>query len=301
MLATLLAVAVVLAAALSVRQFLLKRELRRLSSQLRQYNEGQTQKRLDLSYYQRDIEQLAEEINRQMERVAAATAATKRVEDELRQAVANISHDLRTPLTSIFGYIQMLESDTLSPEDRSRYFGIVQNRTNRLRALLDDFFELSVIESVDYRLKLERLDMARLLPEILIGYYDRFDGKHMELQVRLPDAETFILAEEAAVRRVVENLVLNTIRHADGRVDIRLETRGAAVVLEIRNRAAGLADTDVERLFDRFHMADRTRSSSGSGLGLPIARSLMQKMDGTLTASIQEEMFTMTAAWQSTR
>jgi len=223
------------------------------------------------------------------------------VEDELRQAVANISHDLRTPLTSIFGYMQMLESDTLSPEERSRYFGIVKNRTSRLRALLDDFFELSVIESVDYDLKLERIDLARLLPEILLDYYDRFNERRLTLQVRLPEEATFVLAEEAAIKRVAENLILNTIRHADSPVEIWLETRGTVVVLEIRNRAAGLIGTDVERLFDRFHMADRTRSASGSGLGLPIARSLMQKMDGTLTAAMHGDELRMTAQWRTAR
>jgi len=293
-----LSVALVLIAALFIRHGLLKRELNRISLQLRQYNDGETQKRLDLRYYERNIEMLAVEINRQMDRVTLAAAEKKRVEEELRQAVANISHDLRTPLTSIFGYMQMLESDDLPPEERRRYFGIVNHRTARLRALLDDFFELSVIESVDYGLKLERIDLARLLPEILLGYYDRMNERQLTMQVHLPEAETYALAEEAAVRRVVENLILNAIRHAESPVDVRLEARGSSVVLEIRNRAAGLIGTEVEQLFNRFHMADRTRSSSGSGLGLPIARSLMQKMNGSLEAAMLGEELLVMAVWK---
>lgn len=299
MLIALLGAAIVLIAFLLIRHGMLKRELRRMAVQLEQYNDGVTQKRLDLLYFQRDLERLAAEINRQMERVTLTTTEKARVENELRQAVANISHDLRTPLTSIFGYMQMLEKEDLPPEDRRRYFDIVNNRTSRLRALLDDFFELSVIESVDYALKLERIDLARLLPEILLDYYDRFVERQLEPEVHLPDTGACALADEAAVRRVAENLVLNTLRHAGSPVVIRLEARDNAVVLEIRNRAPGLVGTDVARLFDRFHMADRTRSTSGSGLGLPIARSLMHKMNGALEATMIGDELRMTAVWKS--
>lgn len=286
-----------MAAALLIRLALTKREIRRMTAQLQRYNDYETEKKIDLSFYQLDIERLTVEINRVMDRVTQANAERRRMEDELKQAVAYMSHDLRTPLTSISGYIQLLEKDGLMEEERVGYLAVIRNRTGRLQALLNDFFELSVIESADYPLKPERIDMARLLPEILIGFFDRFNERNLQPDIRLPEKETLIVADEAAVRRVAENLILNAVRYADGTVAIRLEQTGPSVVLEIRNKAEHLQGTEAEKLFNRFYMADRTRSGQGFGLGLPIARSLMHRMNGKLTAELAGGELLMRCEW----
>ena len=296
-------VSIVAAAALLARLFFVKRELRRIAAQLRQYNNYETEKKMSLTFYEKDIEALAVEINRQFELVVQANAEKRRTEDELRQAVANISHDLRTPLTSVFGYIQLLESGGSTLAEQREYIAVIKNKAKRLQALLNDFFELSVIESVDYQMKLARIDISRLLPELLIGFYDRFNERGLQMDIRIPDEQTVIIADEAAVRRVVDNLVLNTIRHAAGAAVIRLEKRGEAAVLTIVNEAKHLAGTDVELLFNRFYMADRTRTGSGgggTGLGLSIARSLMLKMNGKLTAELIGDRLHMHCEWKAT-
>ncbi|MBB6673673.1 HAMP domain-containing histidine kinase [Cohnella nanjingensis] len=277
----------------------MKREIRRIASQLRQYNNFETEKKIDLSFIEKDIEALAVEINRQSDLIVQANAEKRRTEDELRQAVANISHDLRTPLTSVFGYIQLLESGGLTPQEQRESIAVIKNRIKRLQALLNDFFELSVIESVDYRMRLERLDMSRLLPEILIGYYDRFNERQLSPNIQIVEEETIIIADERAVRRVVENLILNSIRHAKGDTVIRLEKRGIATILTICNEARHLAGINLDLLFNRFYMADQTRAGIGSGLGLSIARSLMLRMNGKLTAELIDDHLHMKCEWKS--
>jgi signal transduction histidine kinase len=140
--------------------------------------------------------------------------------------------------------------------------------------------------------------MTVLLSDILVGFYDRFNERDIAPDIRLPEEEVVIYADESAVRRVVENLLVNTIKHAAGQVEIRFERQQKTAVLTIVNEAKGLSDRDVRLLFDRFYTVDRTRSAQGSGLGLSIAKSLMDKMNGTLTAELHGDNLTMTCSWK---
>lgn len=301
MLLVLTILSIAAAALLLVRLLLLRTEIRRVTAQLRSYNERATGKKIGVSLFDRRLEALAEQINRQSDLIVEAEAHRIRIENELRQAVSNISHDIRTPLTSIFGHIQLLEEESLTPEERREYVTIIKNRTRRLQALLDDFFELSVIESLDYPLHIQQLGMTSLLSDILVGLYDSFNERELTPDIRLPKENVFIYADESAVRRVVENLLVNAIKHANGQVEIRFERQRDTAELTIINDAQELVGSDVSLLFDRFYTADRTRSGQGSGLGLSIAKSLMTKMGGTLTAKMNGEKLIMTCRWKLQR
>ncbi|RUT48355.1 HAMP domain-containing histidine kinase [Paenibacillus anaericanus] len=277
---------------------MLRRELGRMTEQLYCYNERATGKKIDVALFDQKLEALAGQINRQSNLLVQSEVHRIRVEQEFRQAVANISHDIRTPLTSIFGYIQLLEAESITPEEKLEYVAIVKNRTRRLQALLNDFFELSVIESLDYPLQTEKLGMTVLLSEILVGFYDSFNERNITPDIRLPEENVSVYADESAVRRVVENLLVNTVKHTTGHVEISFKRQQETADLTIVNDAKELAGSDVNLIFDRFYTADRTRSSQASGLGLSIAKSLMNKMDGTLTAELDGEKLLMTCRWK---
>ncbi|WP_052092397.1 HAMP domain-containing sensor histidine kinase [Paenibacillus sp. FSL H7-0357] len=291
-------ISVTVAVLLLAHLLLMRRELGRMTEQLRHYNERTTGKKIDVTLFDQRLERLAGQINRQSDLVVDAEARRRRTENELRQAIANISHDIRTPLTSIFGYIQLLEAEPITPEEKHEYLSIVKNRTRRLQALLNDFFELSLIESSDYQLKTERIGMTVLLSDILVGFYDRFNERDITPDIRMPEGEVAVYADESAVRRVVENLLTNTIKHATGHVKICFQQQPEIAEFTIINEAKELSDIDVRLLFDRFYTVDRTRSGQGSGLGLSIAKSLMDKMNGTLTAELHGGNLKMTCRWK---
>jgi len=286
------------AALLLVHLLMLRRELGRMTDQLRSYNEGVTGKKIDVALFDQKLEQLAGQINRQSHFIVEAEAHRKRIENEFRQAAVNISHDIRTPLTSILGYIQLLEVETITPEEKLEYVATVKNRTKRLQALLDDFFELSVIESLDYSLKTEKLELTDLITDILVEFYDAFNERGITPDIRLPEEKASVYADESAVRRVVENLLVNTVKYAVGQVEIRFERQRLTVDLTIINDAKELVGSDVNLLFDRFYTADRARSAQTSGLGLSIAKSLMNNMGGTLTAELYGEKLMIVCRWK---
>jgi len=294
-----LAIAGFLAAAFCLlRLVALRREIRGIARHLRRYNRHETAAKLTVGTADRSIQALAEEINRHTELIVQANAERRRTEDELRKAVANMSHDLRTPLTSISGYIQLLESRELPEEEKREAVGIIKQRADRLQSLLNVFFELTVLDSTDYSLKPEKLRLNRLLPDILLGFYDKWSERRLEPTFRLPEEPIVVFADESAVRRVVENLMVNTIRHAAGSIDIALEAAAGSAVLTIGNDAPHLQGFDLELLFNRFYMADRSRSGRSSGLGLSIARGLMHKMGGELTAEMKGERLLMKCEWK---
>ncbi len=281
------------------RLYFLQKEIIRATKQLNQVNSHKTEKKIDLTFFDKNLEKLAIEINRQIDQTKLATGEKRRTENELKQAIANISHDIRTPMTSIIGYLQLLESDKLSVEDQKEYVAVVKNGALRLKVLLEDFFELSIIESTDYPLKIEQIQLNKLVQEVLVGFYEEFNQCQLEPIVQIPEGELIIKADSSAVKRVLENLLSNAIRHSRGNVTICLVRCQTSVELVISNPENQMSDKTLSLLFDRFYKADKTRTGKGTGLGLPIAKSLMVKMNGNLTAELKDGQLYMKCVWEN--
>jgi len=278
----------------------IKKQLKNITEQLKNYNMRKTDKKIDITLLNKDIESIASEINNLIDLHIQSNTEKKSAERQLKQAIANMSHDLRTPLTSILGYIQLMEDDGISDEERKQYLRIAKDRTKRLQTLLNDFFELSVIESVDYSLKLENLNIKSIVEETIINLYDKFNEKQIVPNIQMPKEKVSINADESATRRVIENLVSNAIKYSYRNIAIILEKSKTTVDLTISNDAENLTEKDVELFFDRFYMADQTRSGKGTGLGLSIAQSLMDKMNGELSAELKDGYLHMKCSWALT-
>ncbi|ASK64200.1 two-component sensor histidine kinase [Virgibacillus phasianinus] len=291
-------ISALLAVIFLIRYYLVKKEMKSITKQLENYNYHNTEKKVDITFFDKDIEALSVGVNRQIDLIVQANADKRRTEMELKQAVANISHDIRTPLTSIFGYIQLLEAKDVTPEEREEYVAIIKDRTKRLQVLLNDFFELSIIESVDHYLKLETIKMNNVVSEVLMEFYDQFTERDLKPIIMLPKEKISIIADESAVKRVMENLINNAIKHASGNVSISLVQGDSKVIMTISNDANQLDRNDLDMLFNRFYTADQTRSSQGTGLGLSIAKGLMQKMNGNLIAEYKESKLIMKCEWK---
>ncbi|MCK1997933.1 HAMP domain-containing histidine kinase [Psychrobacillus psychrodurans] len=280
------------------RLYFLQKEIKRATRQLSDLNKDITDKKVDIRFFDRDIEKLAKEINNQIDLTKKAKAEKSLTENELKQAISYISHDIRTPMTSILGYMQLLESDEITPEIRKEYTSIVKNSAGRLKVLLEDFFELSIIAQADYPVKIEVIKLNHLIVEVLVAFYEEFNKGNIEPTITIPDHDIIITADPSAVKRVIENLVVNAIRHSSEHVTIQLEKLNTSILLTISNSVTQLSEQDLHHMFDRFYKADQTRTGKGTGLGLPIAKSLMGKMNGNLTAELIENQLFMKCEWK---
>ncbi|MBS5429578.1 MAG: HAMP domain-containing histidine kinase [Lachnospiraceae bacterium] len=275
----------------------MKKELKNILNQLKNYNIRKTEKKIDITLLDKDIEKMTIEINNLIDLHALSNIEKKSAERELKQAIANISHDLRTPLTSILGYIQLIEKPEVTDEERKEYLAIAKDRAKRLQILLNDFFELSVIESVDHSLKLGKLGLNSIVEEIVINLYDKFNEQQIVPSIKIPQEQMNIIGDESAIKRVIENLVINAIRYSDGNVSITLERNNTKINLTISNDVKDITEKDVELFFNRFYTADQTRSGKGTGLGLSIAKALMDKMNGKLSAELKDSWLYVKCSW----
>ena len=276
----------------------IKKEMRRLSVQVERFHQGLSGKKVDIALLDKDIEELAGNINQLIDLAVQSNRDRIRSDRELRQAIANMSHDLRTPLTAIIGYTKLLEVSSVTDEKRQEYMSIIRATADRLHTLLHEFFELSLVQSTEYHLKLEPVQMNALLWEVLTGFYDQFIENQIEPDLQITDEPLIADVDSSAVKRVFENLISNVIRHTTGTVAISLKENEGNILLIIKNQADNLSEQDIDKLFDRFYTADRSRSSRRTGLGLSIAYSLMLKMNGRLTARLQDGCLEMRCEWK---
>ena len=289
---------IILAVIFLTRLFFIKKELRSMTNTLKNDVNQRNNQKLDIQLIDKNIEELAFEINHLIEHIAQANIDKARTENELKQAISNISHDLRTPLTSIIGYIQFLELSEITTAEREHYLIIVKNKTKRLQTLVNDFFELSVIDSNDYHLSPQLVKMNHLTWEILVGFYDQFNKKKMEPTICIQREEIQIMADESAIKRVMENLINNALNHASGNISITLKRQTSSVIFMISNDVENLSQQDIPLLFDRFYTTNYHRSEKGTGLGLSIAKTLMLKMSGSLQAELKEGRLHMICRWK---
>ena len=283
-----------LCAVLGLRLYALEKDIRSCARQLRE-DEGA---RVRMAAPNRAAEDLLSAVNRLLELREADEAEHRRQEHAIRQQISNISHDLRTPLTSILGYLQLLEGDSLTVEERREYLGIVRGRAKALQSLITSFYDLSRLEGGEYPLSREKVDLYHVLSELVAEFYNDFEQSGFDMTVELAPGLPAVTADPAGVLRVFTNLIRNALEHGQKRMSIFLYRQEETVVSAFSTDAAGLTREDVEHVFDRFFTADKMRTGQSTGLGLAIVKALVGQMGHRVTAALDGEMFTVQVRWR---
>ncbi|NMM63442.1 HAMP domain-containing histidine kinase [Clostridium sp. P21] len=285
-------------AILAFRLFYIEKQMKSITNQITDINKNKVDKKITIGLLNKKIETLAEKINEIIQVKKQSEADRVKLENDLRQTIANMSHDLRTPLTSIIGYIQFLKLDNTSEEEKKEYLSIAEKRAKALESLLNDFYELSLIESLDYELNLEKLNINKILQEAVLGKYTDFINRDIRPKIEMPKENIYVIAEEKSLQRVIENLLSNSVKYAKDNVEVYLRVEKGVAVLEVKNTVVELTLNDVKSIFDRFYMADKTRSGKGTGLGLAIVKGLIHKMNGSITADVNEDVLSICCRFQ---
>lgn len=278
---------------LGIRLFYIDKQMEDLTNQISHINKNNLNKKVTIGLMNKKIERLAEKINEILQNKKISEASKVKLENNLRQTIANMSHDLRTPLTSIIGYIQFLKFEDISEKERKEYLDIAEKRAKVLEGLLNDFYELSLIESLDYELDIKKLNFNRILREVILGKYSDFMSINIKPNIEILDDTVYIAAEERSLERIIENLLSNSIKYADNNISICLKKEHNYALMIISNKVKNLSEDDVKNVFNRFYMADKTRSGNGAGLGLAIAKSLTEKMNGIIKADMRNNIFSI--------
>ncbi|MBO6041548.1 MAG: HAMP domain-containing histidine kinase, partial [Oscillospiraceae bacterium] len=201
---------------------------------------------------------------------------------ELKNAVVNVSHDLRTPLTAICGYVELMEREELSP-DAGRYVAVIRERAEAMRSLCEELFRYSLVSSEDEQMHPEVLSLSAALQESFAAAYTMLKDRGITPEISLPETDVQRTLDRTALRRIFSNLLSNAAKYRDGDLHVTLSEQGTIC---FENTASALSETEVGRLFDRFFTVDSARKSTG--LGLAISRTLTERMGGSISASLNE-------------
>ena len=285
-------------AGLGIRVYAVERTLRSAAAQLREREEKGSSVRILMAAPNASAECLISAVNGLLELRQAEEADYRRREQALRQQIANVSHDLRTPLTSILGYLQLLEGDTLSQAAREEYLNIIEGRARALQSLIGSFYDLSRLDGGEYPIARERVDLYAILSELVAGFYNDLTASGLEVTVELAEGLPPVWGDAAAVLRVFTNLIRNALEHGVGTLSIKLYRAGDTVVSAFANGAGGLTEEDVPHVFDRSFTSDKNRTSHNAGLGLAIVKALAEQMGCRTQAALEGPEFVIRVCWK---
>ncbi len=279
------------------RQLTLERGLHNAARRMREQLADETTVRLALPCPSSGAEELLACLNELLELRQSERASYRRKEQELRQQIANVSHDLRTPLTSILGYLQLLEGDSLSPEKKAEYLTVIESRARTLQVFIASFYDLSRIEGGELPLERDKVDLGRALSDQLAAAYEQIEASGLVMDVDVADHLPPVWADSGAVTRIFSNLLTNALRHGKGALTIRLYREENTIVSSFSNRADCLTAEDAAHVFERFYTADKMRTGQSTGLGLAIVKALAERMGHTAAARWENGVFTVEVRW----
>ncbi|MCI8495678.1 MAG: HAMP domain-containing histidine kinase [Lachnospiraceae bacterium] len=217
----------------------------------------------------------------------------RKVNQNYRESITSISHDIRTPLTSVKGYVQMLLQSEVSEEKKVEYTRIVERRLEELQHILDQLFEYARIEAGELPLNPERINVGNLFTEIISMFYEDFSAKGWEPEIRISREALFIQVDRHAFSRILENLMKNALVHGNGNYRFSMESKEGNARICIANETEEIENKELERIFERFYTTDQSRSRRTTGLGLAIAKELTEQMGGKIQAYFGEGFFTV--------
>lgn len=281
----LLAIAVV---ALALKIHLMKKSAREISEQFSEKLTVDTNTLISISSRDKHMRTLASNINSQLRILRSERHRFVQGDIELKEAITNISHDIRTPLTAVCGYLDLMEREEQSEQNR-RYISIIRNRTDILKQLTEELFRYSVFSSKSEDLELEEISLNSALEKSISIYYIALTDSNIAPIISIPEKKIVRKLNKNALSRIFGNIITNAIKYSDGDLIITLSEDGK---IKFSNTADKLDEVQVGKLFDRFYTVETARKSTG--LGLSIAKILTEKMNGTITADYKDGMINVT-------
>ncbi len=271
-----------IAAALAIKLFLIKKSAEEIRESLEEKLSEDTNTLISVSCADKDIRALAASLNKQLRLLNEKRHIYEQGDSELKRAITNISHDLRTPLTAICGYLDLLEREGKT-ENTSEYIKIIKNRTEAMKKLTEELFGYSVIMAGENKLDIKPLTINDVLEESIAAFYAALTDKGIKPNIDITEKKIVRNADRSALSRVFANLLSNAVKYSGGDLDVSLNENGEII---FKNTASGLDEIQVGRLFERFYTVEAGRSSTG--LGLAIAKSLTERMGGEIRAEYIE-------------
>jgi two-component system phosphate regulon sensor histidine kinase PhoR len=272
---------------LVIRQWHFKRQLARVTARIEEIRNGSTNQRVRISTTQKSLNELGGSINRLIDDFQRSMEKVNWLESERKKMITHLSHDLRTPLTAILGYVEFMQTDkTLTEATRQHYFQIISSKGNKLETLIRDFFELSKLEADDELLNPERINIIDKIQEAILSFYHQFQLVQLSPQLQIPEHPIYVWGNGHSIDRIMNNLLSNSLRYGveGGMIGIRVREEEERVWIDVWDQGQGISETDLPYIFERLYTGKASRNAvqQGNGLGLTITKKLVEKQQGEI-------------------
>ncbi len=269
-----------------------RRQVLRLSRHVAFMNEHKTKMLVTEDIHTSELNALTEEINKLAVKTNRIEEEYFRKEREIKDTMANISHDIRTPLTSLDGYFQLLTSAETA-EERERYIMIIKSRIDSLNTMLNELFTYTKLQNESYELEISRINFSKLVFDTCFSFYDEFSDRNIEPIVDFCQQQLYIKANAEALQRTIQNIIKNAFVHGAENVTFKLSENDGKAEFICSNTVNSPEAIDINSIFTRFYKADKARTKTSSGLGLAIAHDFTVKMGGEISAELKDNIFTI--------
>lgn len=270
-----------------------ERRINKINNTLKEVCNGNFNQYFRVEPASRNVRELGSYLNKLTKELHNLEVKTKRTEEERKRMISNISHDLRTPLTSLLGYIEVLENDELSEEDREEYLSIIQRKGKDISNLIEYFFELAKIDAGDITIELIRVNLSEIVQDTLLDFYDDFEKEAIRPQINIPTFPLYVQGNPMSIKRILINLFSNALRYGkEGKVvGIELREEKDRIWVDVWNKGSVISKSDIEHIFKRTYTGEYSRNPSirGNGLGLAIVKKLVELQMGNITVSSEAE------------
>ncbi len=290
---------------ITIKYILYRRQIKSICRQIQFVSEDITNHRVRTDLTEKELVELAQLLNEMSDKHNKESVELINKDRRLKETLTSVSHDIRTPLTSLKGYFELLMSEE-DTDKKLQYAGVMSERMDNLSDLLDELFTYTKLKNQDYKLELEECDMTKLVLDTIFSFYESFKQAKIEPKLDIDEKKHMVMANDVAMKRVISNIVKNAVVHGVGQLEISYgmdskvrdntdektgKKSNGRLCFICKNKVAHPEDIDVTQIFDRFYKADKARSEKSTGLGLAIAKEFTEKMGGSIKAELEGNVF----------
>ena len=257
-------------------------ELKNITRELKEITEKDTNLLLSTSSGDKSIKILVDSLNKELKKLLSLKREYSKGIFDVKKSAENIAHDIRTPLTAIKGYVDLLEKEELSEEGR-KYLEIIKGRVDYMKEMMDELF-LSLSMKSRGVLNLSNIDAKSILEEALVSYYNEFKKKGMSPSLMTPNEKVIIKADSKALYRVYSNIISNALKYGEGEFKVEMDEKGNTI---FSNLAPNMDSVEANKLLDRYYTISDAKASSG--IGLSISKEILQEMGGELKVKLENQ------------
>ncbi|WP_031368044.1 sensor histidine kinase, partial [Clostridium botulinum] len=265
-----------------------KIKTKRITAKLNEILKENSRERIKFYNLSTNKKELVREINIFLDKYQSISIDNKNYKEHHKKMISNISHDIRTPLTALMGYVDLLSDNCITKEKKEEYISIIRERGTALKDLMEEFFQMAKLECNDVEITIEKFNISEVVRKNIITFMNEINERNITPEINIGDEEIFALGDKNYTSRIITNLISNSLKYGyEGKViGIDLKEDNKWVTLSIWDKGKGIDKNELPYIFDRLYTGEKSRNRSfqGSGLGLSIVKNMAQHMNGSITA-----------------